>query len=164
LIEETLLRRLAEKRNKLAPESVVLPRGPERSKTSVYLDPLIWRAFGEDCRKVGQSTCGVLEPFMYAFSVAVRKGEYQMPRPITVYLNVERRVERIHRRGHEIEVERREVHGSPLSCAWCGDPPIASVGLKFSGADKVRSCPFLCSKCLEYAHRRFLTKYWRDLK
>jgi len=148
------------------PESlaVSLPRGPERIKTSVYLDPLIWRAFGEDCRKVGQSTCGVLEPFMYAFSVAVRKGEYQMPRPITVNLQVERRVERIHRRGHEVEIsERREVQGDQEHCAWCGDHPIASVGLKL-GTDKVRSCPFLCSKCLEYAQRRFLTKYWRDLK
>jgi len=135
----------------------VVTISPERRTTSYRLDPLIARSFKESCRKVGQSTCSVLVAFMYGFSRAVNTGDAKPAPQITVNLYMERRVERIHRKGREIEyTENRDVQGSPQSCAWCGRPSVARV--IFRRAYGVYVEPFLCEYCLAYVDKRGLLR------
>lgn len=136
--------------------------GPERKRTSIWIDPLIWRGFKASCRKVGQSTCGVMEPFMYAFNRSVSSGEYQNPRPMIVNLHMERIVQRYRRKGHEIEVvEEQEVQGDLDHCAWCGKKPEAEAWIRHS-PKKVKH-PYLCVDCLRYIKSRQIFINWRRL-
>jgi len=94
---------------------------PERRVTSYRIDPLISRSFKESCSKVGHSTCGVLEAFMWGFNSAVAKGDYHEPRPLTVNLTMVRQVQRVHRRGVErIYEELPKDLGDPSTCFMCG--------------------------------------------
>lgn len=122
--------------------------GPQRKKTSVYLDPLIFEHFRVSCAKVGQSTCGVLEPFMYAFSRAVSAGDYRDPRPLTVNLNVNRVVQRVRRRGVEaVYDEIPSDLGAEHKCFICGQQPYYLVQLH--RVDPPRQ-GYLCPGCYHY--------------
>lgn len=144
---EGLVRHLAE-RSTQKPRRIeaTLPvLGPERVKTSVYLDPLVWRSFRESCTKVGQSTCGVLEPFMYAFHRAVSAGDYHDPRPITVNLQVSRVVQRVRRRGVErIYDEIPAELGHTGKCFMCGHGSVYKVRL--TRVDPMRD-GYVCAGC-----------------
>ena len=99
---------------------------------------------------------------MFGFSRAVSAGDYRDPRPVTVNLHMERVVERIHRKGREVEyVQEREVQGDRGTCAWCGRPPVAEVGIRRSREKWLQ--PFLCEHCLEYATKRKIQKWYRPL-
>jgi len=131
---------------------VTLPSGPERVKTSVWLDPLVWRAFRESCSKVGQSTCGVLEPFMYAFSRAVSAGEYSSPRPMTVNLNVTRQVQRVRRRGVErVYEELPQPLNQDHKCFVCGQEAVNEVLLVRADPPRVA---YACAGCRGFLEER----------
>jgi hypothetical protein len=94
---------------------------------------------------------------MYAFSRAVSAGDYHDPRPITVNLNVDRVVQRVRRRGHEVEVrEIQDVHGNREHCSLCDRRPVARV--IFRRSSEVVHEHYLCEFCLEYVDKRGLRR------
>jgi len=94
---------------------------------------------------------------MYAFSRAVSSGDYHDPRPITVNLNVDRVVQRIRRRGHEVEVrEIQDVHGNREHCSLCDRRPVARV--IFRRSSEVVHEHYLCELCLAYVAKRGLNR------
>lgn len=98
---------------------------PDRKTVTYRLDPLVARGFKESCRKVGQSTCSVLEAFEYSFMRAVSAGDYHDPRPLIVNLHMERVVQRIHRIGKERIVEEIPKDlGASDSCFMCGQEAV----------------------------------------
>jgi hypothetical protein len=126
--------------------------GPQRAKTSIYLDPLIFRSFRDSCSKVGQSTCGVLEPFMYAFTKAVGSGDYHDPRPLTVNLTVNRIVQRVRRRGLErIYEEEPGPLGTPYKCFGCGRDSVYKCRL--TRIDPMRDA-YACAGCYTFLRDR----------
>lgn len=119
--------------------------GPQRVKTSISIDPLVWRQFQVACRQVGHSTCGVLEPFMYAFSGTVNRGDYHDPRPLTVNLNVYRQVQRVHRRGVErVYEEAPRDLGDAGTCFMCGHEAVY-YGTLSRTSPKVPA--YICGDC-----------------
>ena len=100
----------------------------KRKKTSCYFDPAIYGPFVKACHAVGDSTCGVLEPYMYAFTEAVKRGVPVQAANLTLNLNVVREVQRSRR-----SVKRRNVSfevveaGSLERCSYCGRPSMYEI-------------------------------------
>ena len=68
----------------------------ERKTTSIYASRPIFQEFKANCKKTGQSTCHVLEAFMYGFNQSISKTDVVISAlpPINVTLNVKREVRR----------------------------------------------------------------------
>jgi len=99
---------------------------------------------------------------MYGFSRAVIAGDTRPAPQITVNLHMERVVQRVHRRGHEIlYTEEREIQGDREHCAWCGRTPVAEVGIRRSLDRWIQ--PYLCELCLGYVKKRGIYHWSREL-
>ena len=97
----------------------------KRKKTSIRVDPAVWEPFVKACHAQGDSSCGVLEPYMFAYTMAVKKGVPVRTSNLTLNMTVNRITERERRslpRGKEgkqvVEV------GSRIRCAFCGNPSV----------------------------------------
>lgn len=101
--------------------SISLP-AVERKVTSLRLDPAVWIPFKRACKKMGDSTCGILEPLMYAITVSVAKGLPVQLGKMTLNVNINRITQRERRRwkrrGDDVEVVKT---GSPDRCAFCNN-------------------------------------------
>jgi hypothetical protein len=76
---------------------------------------------------------------------------------MTINLQMERVVQRIHRKGHEVEVrEIQGVHGSRGCCSLCARLPVVRV--LFRRSPESVDEHYLCELCLEYVDRRGLNK------
>jgi len=96
----------------------------KRKKTSIWVDPAIWVPFVKACRSQGDSSCAVLEPYMYGYTYAVKKGMPVKVADLTLNLTVNRIVERPRRRIRRGVADNEIVIiGSSSSCAFCGDLP-----------------------------------------
>lgn len=94
-----------------------------RKKTSVYLDPLVYEPFVRACRSSGDSSCGVLEPYMFAYAEAVKRGVPVRTSNLTLNMTIVREVQRERRklpRGSE-DVQVVEC-GSRDRCGYCFQP------------------------------------------
>ena len=80
-------------------DEITIPNN--RKVTSIFVDPDIWQSFLKKCRTQSQSTCGVLEAFMYAYTKGVPDGP-RSPLPIVnVNLTVNRVVSKVRRKSYE---------------------------------------------------------------
>ena len=79
----------------------------KRKTVSIYCDPLIWRSFRDKCRITGQSTCHILEAFMYAFTKALPDQPITSLPAVNVNLTVNRVVQRVHRTDKEPKIVYR---------------------------------------------------------
>jgi len=100
----------------------------KRKKTSIAVDPLIWDPFVVACHNNGDSTCGVLEPYMFAYTMATRKGVPVQAANLTLNLTVVREVQRPRRR---VSRGRGDVElvdaGSLTMCSICRQMPLYVV-------------------------------------
>jgi len=92
----------------------------KRKTTSIYVNPDIWKDFKKKCSVTGQSTCHVLEAFMYAFAKALPDMPITTLPKVEVNLTVNRVVQRVHRVEKEWKGEksrkiwRLDSEGRPL--------------------------------------------------
>ena len=94
-----------------------------RKKTSVFLDPAVYEPFVRACRSSGDSSCGVLEPYMFAYAEAVKRGVPVRTSNLTLNMTIVREVQRERRhlpRGSE-DVQVVEC-GSRDRCSYCFQP------------------------------------------
>lgn len=72
-----------------------------RMTTSIYVDRDIHKEFVKKCKRLGSSSCNVLEAFEYAFIKGVSKFTGSPLPVVNVNLTVNRVVQRLHRVDHE---------------------------------------------------------------
>lgn len=94
-----------------------------RKKTSVYLDPAVYEPFVRACRSSGDSSCGVLEPYMFAYAEAVKRGIPVRTSNLTLNMTIVREVQRerriLPRGGEDVQVVEC---GSRDRCGYCFRP------------------------------------------
>lgn len=118
----------------------------KRIKTSVYFDPEVWTPFVKAVHNTGDSTCGVLEPYMFAYTMAVKKGVPVQAANLTLNLTVVREVRRERRRLRRGKEDVQVVEaGDPGKCSYCGLKPY----FKISRWPDLRLCieEFVCEGC-----------------
>ena len=76
----------------------------DRIKTTIRVDRYIWELFKNQCKRVGLSTCFVLENLMRAWTTGETR-EIPRARPVTIDMKVNYKVERPRRRAPQ-EIER----------------------------------------------------------
>lgn len=98
-----------------------------RKHTSIRIDAELWDWFVAWCGRNHESTCGILEPFLYALQMTdgeLKKRQLfglQTPLPkIDLTLNVTREVER-HRRREQSYGPVWNDWGDHLHCYFCGE-------------------------------------------
>jgi hypothetical protein len=106
---------------------VIVPN--RRKVTSIFVDPYIWLPFKDKCRATGQSTCGILEAFMYGFTKGVPSGPVSPLPSVNVTLHVNRVVRRVRRITDEREVPE-VVSGSISKCGFCDRLPVVRMGIR----------------------------------
>ena len=118
----------------------------KRKKTSVYLDPGIYEPFVRACRAQGDSTCGVLEPYMFAYAEAVKRGIPVRTSNLTLNMTVVREVQRERRRlarGAE-DVQVVET-GSRDRCGYCFRPAAYKI-IRWPASDLCLE-DYVCVRC-----------------
>lgn len=108
-------------------EIVTIPN--KRKVTSIYVDPFIWLGFKNKCSKTGQSTCGVLEAFMYGFTRGLPDHPISPLPAVHVHLQVNRVVRRVRRMVDEREVPE-VISGSISKCGFCDRLPVVRFGVR----------------------------------
>jgi hypothetical protein len=137
---------------------VVIPN--RRKVTSIFVDPHIWIPFKDKCRATGQSTCGILEAFMYGFTKGVPSGPVSPLPAVNVTLHVNRIVRRVRRFTDEREVPE-VTSGSMSKCGLCDRLPVVRMGIREPHQLSFR---FLCEDHFFESKDSYKNCFWKTLR
>ncbi len=93
-----------------------------RGKTSIYLDTCLWRDFVSWCKSNHLSTCGVIEPLLYALLKGSSELSLSAIPKIDMQLNVTREVSRYRRKENVRDGPLFDDWGTHLHCRFCKHP------------------------------------------
>lgn len=139
-------------------EVVIVPN--RRKTTSIFVDPFIWLPFKDKCRVTGQSTCGVLEAFMYGFTRGLPDHPISPLPTINVNLTVNRVVRRVRRLTDEREVPE-VISGDMSKCALCDRLPVVKMGIREPHQLSFR---FLCEDHFFESKDSYKYCFWKDIR